>query len=164
MEKRRASEVLSILLLRLRDKKTRGFKKKGLLPQLYREIAIAAAEDIGRYSDSDDESDEEDDEEFVVTRRAKKPTVAAAIEMTQRTTRHYSKDDSPDSDDDPVESPPEETKPVDNRLSILRTRASQTVEAKESRRKSTAPGLPSKMSVFVRYVPVFPFFQILQFT
>ena len=156
--------MLSILLLRLRDRKTRGFKKKGLLPQLYREIAIAAAEDIGRYSDSDDESDDEDDEEFVVTRRTKKPTVAAAVEVTQKpTTKHYSKDESPDSDDDPIDPPPshleEEKKPADTRVSFLRKRASQNVDAtaaKESRRKSAVPGLPSKMSVFARYLPYTP--------
>jgi hypothetical protein len=79
---------------------------------------------------------------------------------TQMPTRHFSKDDSPDSDDDPVEPPPEEKKSVDNRLSILRKRASQSVEAKKSHRESAAPGLPSKMSVFVRYVPAVSVFQV----
>ena len=152
MEKRRASEVLSILLLRLRDRKTRGFKKKGLLPQLYREIAIAAAEDVGRGSDSDDESDEEDEEEFVITRREKKPAVAAAVEVAQKPAKLYLEDASPDSDDDPIEPAPEEKKPADTRRASVRKRASQSadVAAKATRQKSTTPSVPSKMSVFVR--------------
>ena len=49
-----------MLLLRLRDGKTRGIKKGGVLDQLTREL-IAAAKEEGGYPDSDDE--EEEDEE-----------------------------------------------------------------------------------------------------
>ena len=136
----------------MRDRKTRGFRKKGLLPQLYREIALAAAEDIGRYSDSDDESDEEGDEEFVVTRREKKPAVAAAaVEVALKPGKLYLQDASPDSDDEPSEPAP---KPAENRRASVRKskRVSQIANAaaKAARRKSATPAMPSKMSVFVR--------------
>ena len=166
--------MLSILLLRLRDRKTRGFRKKGLLPQLYREIALAAAEDIGRYSDSDDESDEEDDEEFVVTRREKKPAevAAAAVEVALKPSKLYLQDASPDSDDEPSEPAP---KPAENRRASVRKskRVSQiaSAAAKAARRKSATPAMPSKMSVFVRseslpsdlaMPPIFPSFVTVQ--
>ena len=52
-------EILSLLLLRLRDGKTRGIKKGGILEHLTKEL-IAAAKEEGGYPDSDDEEDEDD--------------------------------------------------------------------------------------------------------
>jgi hypothetical protein len=59
-EKQQALEILSILLLRLRDGKSRGIRKNGVLIQLTEELIRAAKEDSG-FPDSDDEGD--DDEE-----------------------------------------------------------------------------------------------------
>lgn len=53
-------EEFSVLLLRLRDKKTRGFKKDGLLTQLFKEIELAAAEGEGGIEPGDDDDDEEE--------------------------------------------------------------------------------------------------------
>lgn len=53
-EKDQAIEILSILMLRLRDGKTRGVKKGGILMKLTQEL-ITAAKEEGGYPDSDDE-------------------------------------------------------------------------------------------------------------
>jgi hypothetical protein len=55
-EKKEAVEILSLLLLRIRDGKTRGIRKKGTLESLAREL-IAAAKEEGGYPDSDDEGE-----------------------------------------------------------------------------------------------------------
>lgn len=58
-DKAQVIEMLSILLLRLRDGKTRGVKKNGLLVRLTKEL-ISAAKEEGGFPDSDDEDDEEE--------------------------------------------------------------------------------------------------------
>ena len=95
VEKRHASEVFSILLLRMRDKKSRGFRKKGVLLQLYREIEEAAAELVGDYSDSDDE--DEDEEVEAMSEGVKGPAIQSkkAFELSVE----------PDSDDEEVVRP-----------------------------------------------------------
>jgi outer membrane biosynthesis protein TonB len=60
-EKQQALEILSILLLRLRDGKSRGVRKNGVLIQLTEELIKAAKEDSG-FPDSDDEGDEDDED------------------------------------------------------------------------------------------------------
>jgi hypothetical protein len=59
LEKDQALDILSLLLLRLRDGKTRGVKKNGVLMYLTKELIDAAREE-GGYPDSDDEEEEED--------------------------------------------------------------------------------------------------------
>jgi hypothetical protein len=61
-EKQDAIEILSLQLLRLRDGKTRGMKKKGILTKLAGEL-IHAAKQSGGYPDSDDEDDDDDDDD-----------------------------------------------------------------------------------------------------
>lgn len=60
-EKTEVSEILSLLMLRLRDGKTRGVKKNGVLMGLAKEM-IAMAKEEGGYPDSDDEEEEEGEE------------------------------------------------------------------------------------------------------
>lgn len=50
--------ILAMLMLRLRDGKTRGMKQNGVLLQMAKEL-IAAAKEEGGYPDSDDEDEEE---------------------------------------------------------------------------------------------------------
>lgn len=59
-EKEEVMEIVSIILLRLRDGKTRGIRKQGVLMRLTHELISAAKEEVG-YPDSDDD-DEDDDE------------------------------------------------------------------------------------------------------
>jgi hypothetical protein len=59
-DKNQALEVFSILLLRLRDGKSRGIKPTGVLSQLTKEIISAAKEESG-FPDSDDEYDSDDE-------------------------------------------------------------------------------------------------------
>jgi len=61
-EKTQALEILSILLLRLRDGKSRGIRKNGILMQLTNELIKAAKEESG-YPDSDDDADEDDEDD-----------------------------------------------------------------------------------------------------
>ena len=62
LEKEEVMEIVSIILLRLRDGKTRGFKKNGVLVKLTKELIKAAKEDVG-YPDSDDDDEEDSDAE-----------------------------------------------------------------------------------------------------
>lgn len=64
-EKMEVMEIVSIILLRLRDGKSRGIRKDGVLMKLTKELIKAAKEEVG-YPDSDDDeekgSDDEEDE------------------------------------------------------------------------------------------------------
>lgn len=62
LEKEEVMEIVSIILLRLRDGKTRGFKKNGVLVKLTKELIKAAKEEVG-YPDSDDDEEEDSDAE-----------------------------------------------------------------------------------------------------
>lgn len=74
-EKEQALDILSLLLLRLRDGKTRGVKKNGVLAHLTKEL-ITAAKDEGGYPDSDDEEEEEDPSDtYRMKRKSKKNSV-----------------------------------------------------------------------------------------
>jgi hypothetical protein len=59
-DKQKATEILSIMMLRLRDGKTRGVKKSGVLNAMVKEL-ISAAKQEGGFPDSDDEDDDEDE-------------------------------------------------------------------------------------------------------
>lgn len=72
LEKDQAIEILSILLLRIRDGKTRGVKSKGVLLNLTKEL-IAAAKEDGGYPDSDDENEDSDDETPKKRKKSLKP-------------------------------------------------------------------------------------------
>jgi hypothetical protein len=54
-------EILALLLLRIRDGKTRGIKRNGVLQALAKEL-ISAAKEEGGYPDSDDEEEEDEDD------------------------------------------------------------------------------------------------------
>eukprot|EP00981_Chlorochromonas_danica_P008198 scaffold2062_cov181-Ochromonas_danica.AAC.2 len=58
IEKGQVLDILALLVLRLRDGKTRGIKRHGVLLQLVKEM-IAAAKEEGGYPDSDDEEEDE---------------------------------------------------------------------------------------------------------
>jgi TRAP-type C4-dicarboxylate transport system permease small subunit len=62
IEKKQALEILSILLLRLRDGKSRGVKRNGILMQLTNELIKAAKEESG-FPDSDDEEEDDNDDD-----------------------------------------------------------------------------------------------------
>eukprot|EP00981_Chlorochromonas_danica_P004840 scaffold967_cov173-Ochromonas_danica.AAC.51 len=61
LERTEAVEILAMVLLRLRDGKTRGIKPKGVLMSLTKEL-IAAAKEEGGFPDSDDEDEDEDED------------------------------------------------------------------------------------------------------
>lgn len=145
-EKNEAIEVLSILLLRLRDRKTRGFKKRGLFPKLYREIEIAAQEYVGRYSDSDDESDEEDDGEGKVDGLQARFAAPEASNANAKSTA-FKLESSPDSDDEPEEPAMPARRRSTKKRTSKKSRPSQPNPAPQ--RRSVALG-PTKMDVFAR--------------
>lgn len=93
IEKWQAIEIFSLLLLRMRDGKTRGLKPRGVLMQLTKEL-IAAAKEEGGYPDSDDEydSDDEDVDEDKEDGEKKKKKKGKS--------RHDSDDDQDDDDND----------------------------------------------------------------
>lgn len=62
-EKQDAMELLSIILLRLRDGKSRGIKRRGVLAGLAKELMSAAEIETAEEPDSDDEEDEEEEDE-----------------------------------------------------------------------------------------------------
>lgn len=61
-EKAQVMDIFSIILLRLRDGKSRGFKRRGVLLKMIKELISAAKEEVG-YPDSDDDEDEDDEDD-----------------------------------------------------------------------------------------------------
>lgn len=61
LDREEALDVFAMLLLRLRDGKTRGIKPKGVLMSLIKEM-VSAAKEEGGFPDSDDEEEYEDEE------------------------------------------------------------------------------------------------------
>eukprot|EP01038_Epipyxis_sp_PR26KG_P008682 gene8682-11733_t len=117
-EKKQALEILSILLLRLRDGKTRGIRKKGLIETLAKEMIIAA-KDEGGYPDSDDEDDEyEEDEQINYSRR-----------NTVRKSKYSKRDDEDDA-----------TENSENKLNEYSNRDDQSVRDSRASRRSTLGG------------------------
>lgn len=62
-EKAQVMDIFSIILLRLRDGKSRGFKRRGVLLKMIKELISAAKEEVG-YPDSDDDEDEDDEDDY----------------------------------------------------------------------------------------------------
>lgn len=75
-----ASKALSLIILRIRDKKLRGIKKDSVLHNLTKDL-VSAAKAEGGYPDSDDDSDS--DEEEVETPK-KKDTVKRRSSVLQK--------------------------------------------------------------------------------
>lgn len=140
------NEVWSILLLRLRDKKTRGFKKRGLLLKLYREVQVAAQEVVGGYSDSDDESDEDEEDDEPYLHRNERH---AAKSKSKAKSLAFKADSSPDSDDEPDQATIANKEPFNGRRRSTKKRQSNKGDHAGAHHRKSALG-PTKMDVFLR--------------
>lgn len=170
LEKEEVMEIVSIILLRLRDGKTRGFKKNGVLVKLTKELIKAAKEDVG-YPDSDDDDEEDsdaepeaiddDDGEEEEDGEGEEDEDEGEDEgegggQTKRTTVQ-TKAVTIDSDDEIVESPPsttEGTAASTTKKTTTKTKTQKNVAQKKAKKASAATTATTKRRRRTSALPV----------
>lgn len=161
LEKEEAIDILALILLRLRDGKSRGVKPKGVLMTLTKEL-IAAAKEEGGFPDSDDEQDYDEDEgagkaiRKSVGRRGStrgKRRPGSIIEGDAPAAEVDSDDEYGGSDED-IEANKPVKKASKKRQSNMDIRMSTSRNSNLGTRKRKKER--QRMGLFVKYVPLYP--------